>query len=114
MVTNNVNFVQNFFKQASPDIDTEQAVEAFTKGITQIPDHLSIFHMDMFMTPDLNGICYAITWVSDKPIKTADLNEVQNWAFEIFPEEDIRSAKAIEISGHLNLMQVTLTITFND
>lgn len=114
MVTNNVDFIQDFFHQVSPDIDSENAIEHFCQRIAQIPEHLNIFHMDMFMTLNLDGIIYTITLVSEHPIKQKDLNDVQNWAFDVFPDEDIRSAKAVEISGHNNLMQVTLSITFND
>ena len=112
MVTNNVNFIKNYFHQASPDIDAEEVIKQFCKNINQIPEHLDIFHMDMFMTPTLDGIIYTITLVSDKPIYIVDLDDVHRWAYEIFPDEDIISSRAVRISK--NIMQVTLSITFND
>ena len=112
MVTNNVNFIKNYFHQASPDIDAEEVIKQFCKNINQIPEHLDIFHIDMFMTPTLDGIIYTITLVSDKPIYIFDLDDVHRWAYEIFPDEDIISSRAVRISK--NIMQVTLSITFND
>ena len=112
MVTNNVNFIKNYFHQASTDIDAEEVIKQFCKNINQIPEHLDIFHMDMFMTPTLDGIIYTITLVSDKPIYIVDLDDVHRWAYEIFPDEDIISSRAVRISK--NIMQVTLSITFND
>ena len=115
MVTNNVNFIKNYFHQVSPDIDSEEVTKQFCKNINQIPEHLDIFHMDMFMTPTLDGIIYTITLVSDKPIDTLDLNKVHRWVYEIFPDEDILSARAVVISNNPNyIMQATLSITFND
>ena len=112
MVTNNVNFIKNYFHQASPEIDAEEVIKQFCQNIHQIPEHLDIFHMDMFMTPTLDGIIYTITLVSDKPIYIFDLDDVHRWAYEIFPDEDIISSRAVRISN--NIMQVTLSITFND
>lgn len=115
MVTNNVDFIQNYFHQVSPDIDSEEVTKQFCQNIDQIPEYLGIFHMDMFMTPSLDGIIYTITLVSEQPIDTKDLNLVRHWAQEIFPDEDIVSARAWVISTNPNyIMQVTLTITFND
>ena len=112
MVTNNVNFIKNYFHQASKEIDAEEVIKQFCQNIHQIPEHLDIFHMDMFMTPTLDGIIYTITLVSDKPIYIFDLDDVHRWAYEIFPDEDIISSRAVRISN--NIMQVTLSITFND
>lgn len=115
MVTNNVNFIKNYFHQVSPDIDAEEVIKQFCQNINQIPEHLDIFHMDMFMTPTLDGIIYTITLVSDKPIDTLDLNKVHRWVYEIFPDEDIISARAVAISNNPNyIIQATLSITFND
>ena len=111
MVKNNVDFIENYFHQVK-DIDAETVIEQFCRGINQIPEHLNIFHMDMFMTPTLDGIIYTILLISDKPIDTLDLNNVHRWAYEIFPDEDIISSRAVRISK--NIMQVTLSITFND
>ena len=111
MVKNNVDFIENYFHQVK-DIDAETVIEQFCLGINQIPEHLNIFHMDMFMTPTLDGIIYTITLISDKPIDILDLNNVHSWAYEIFPDEDIISSRAVRISK--NIMQVTLSITFND
>lgn len=114
MVKNNVDFIQNYFHQVK-DIDAETVIESFCREIDRIPEHLNIFHMDMFMTPTLDGIIYAITLVSNKPIDTLDLNNVYRWAYEIFPDEDILSARAVVISKNPNyIMQATLSITFND
>lgn len=114
MVKNNVDFIENYFHQVK-DIDAETVIEQFCRGINQIPEHLNIFHMDMFMTPTLDGIIYTITLISDKPIDILDLNYVHRWAYEIFPDEDILSARAVRISNKPNyIMQVTLSITFND
>ena len=112
MVTNNVNFIKNYFHQASTEIDAEEVIKQFCQNINQIPEHLDIFHIDMFMTPTLDGIIYTITLVSDKPIYIVDLDDVHRWAYEIFPDEDIISSRAVRISK--NIMQVTLSITFND
>ena len=111
MVKNNVDFIENYFHQVK-DIDAETVIEQFCRGINQIPEHLNIFHMDMFMTPTLDGIIYTITLVSDKPIYIFDLDDVHSWAYEIFPDEDIISSRAVRISN--NIMQLTLSITFND
>ena len=114
MVKNNVDFIENYFHQVK-DIDDETVIEQFCRGINQIPEHLNIFHMDMFMTPTLDGIIYTILLVSDKPINTLDLNNVHRWAYEIFPDEDILSARAVRISNKPTyIMQATLSITFND
>ena len=114
MVKNNVDFIENYFHQVK-DIDAETVIEQFCRGINQIPEHLNIFHMDMFMTPTLDGIIYTITLVSDKPIDILDLNNVHRWAYDIFPEEDILSSRAVRISNKpTHIMQVTLSITFND
>lgn len=112
MVTNNVNFIKNYFHQSYQDIDAEEVIKQFCQNINRIPEHLDIFHIDMFMTPTLDGIIYTITLVSDKPIYIIDLDDVHNWAYEIFPDEDIISSRAVRISK--NIMQVTLSITFND
>ena len=114
MVKNNVDFIENYFHQVK-DIDAETVIEQFCRGINQIPEHLNIFHIDMFMTPTLDGIIYTIILVSDKPINTLDLNNVHRWAYEIFPDEDIISARAVVISNNPTyIMQATLSITFND
>ena len=114
MVKNNVDFIENYFHQVK-DIDAETVIEQFCRGINQIPEHLNIFHMDMFMTPTLDGIIYTILLVSDKPINTLDLNNVHRWAYEIFPDEDILSARVMVISNNpTDIMQATLSITFND
>lgn len=120
MVKNNVDFIKNYFHQVK-DIDAETVIESFCREIDRIPEHLNIFHIDMFMTPTLDGIIYAITLVSNKPsnepIDTLDLYNVRRWAYEIFPDEDILSAKAMLISNNPNsnyIMQATLSITFND
>ena len=113
MVKNNVDFIENYFHQVK-DIDAETVIEQFCRGINQIPEHLNIFHMDMFMTPTLDGIIYTITLVSDKLIHLLDIDNVHRWAYEIFPEEDIISSRAVKISNNQNIMQVTLLITFND
>ena len=114
MVKNNVDFIENYFHQVK-DIDAETVIEQFCRGINQIPEHLNIFHMDMFMTPTLDGIIYTILLLSDKPIAILDLNNVHRWAYEIFPDEDILSARAVRISNKpTHIMQVTLSITFND
>ena len=114
MVKNNVDFIENYFHQVK-DIDAETVIEQFCRGIDRIPEHLNIFHIDMFMTPTLDGIIYTILLVSDKPINTLDLNNVHRWAYEIFPDEDIISSRAVRISNNpTNIMQVTLLITFND
>lgn len=112
MVTNNVNFIKNYFHQSYQDIDAEEVIKQFCQNINRIPEHLDIFHMDMFMTPTLDGIIYTITLVSDKPIYIIDLDDVHSWAYGIFPDEDIISSRAVRISK--NIMQVTLSITFND
>ena len=112
MVTNNVNFIKNYFHQSYQDIDAEEVIKQFCQNINRIPEHLDIFHIDMFMTPTLDGIIYTITLVSDKPIYIIDLDDVHSWAYEIFPDEDIISSRAVRISK--NIMQVTLSITFND
>ena len=112
MVTNNVNFIKNYFHQSYQDIEAEEVIKQFCQNINRIPEHLDIFHMDMFMTPTLDGIIYTITLVSDKPIYIIDLDDVHSWAYEIFPDEDIISSRAVRISK--NIMQVTLSITFND
>ena len=114
MVKNNVDFIENYFHQVK-GIDAETVIEQFCRGINQIPEHLNIFHMDMFMTPTLDGIIYTITLVSDKPISTLDQRNVHRWAYEIFPDEDILSARAVRISNKPTyIMQATLSITFND
>ena len=114
MVKNNVDFIENYFHQVK-DIDAETVIEQFCRGINQIPEHLNIFHIDMFMTPTLDGIIYTITLVSDKPIDILDLDKVHRWAYDIFPEEDILSSRAVRISNKpIHIMQVTLSITFND
>ena len=114
MVKNNVDFIENYFHQVK-DIDAETVIEQFCRGINQIPEHLNIFHMDMFLTPTLDGIIYTILLVSDKPIDILDLNNVHRWAYEIFPDEDILSARAVRISNKPTyIMQATLSITFND
>ena len=114
MVKNNVDFIENYFHQVK-DIDAETVIEQFCRGINQIPEHLNIFHMDMFMTPTLDGIIYTILLVSDKPIDILDLNNVHRWAYEIFPDEDIISARAVRISNKPTyILQATLSITFND
>lgn len=114
MLKNNVDFIENYFHQVK-DIDAETVIEQFCRGINQIPEHLNIFHMDMFMTPTLDGIIYTITLISDKPITTFDQRNVHRWAYEIFPDEDILSARAMVISNNpTDIMQVTLSITFND
>ena len=114
MVKNNVDFIENYFHQVK-DIDAETVIEQFCRGINQIPEHLNIFHIDMFMTPTLDGIIYTITLVSDKTIDILDLNNVHRWAYDIFPEEDILSSRAVRISNNpIHIMQVTLSITFND
>lgn len=114
MVKNNVDFIENYFHQVK-DIDAETVIEQFCRGINQIPEHLNIFHMDMFMTPTLDDIIYTITLVSDKPINILDLDNVHRWAYEIFPDEDIISSRAVRISNNqTSIMQVTLLITFND
>ena len=114
MVKNNVDFIENYFHQVK-DIDAETVIEQFCRGIDRIPEHLNIFHIDMFMTPTLDGIIYNITLVSDKQIDILDLDKVHRWAYEIFPDEDILSSRAVRISNNqINIMQVTLLITFND
>lgn len=114
MVKNNVDFIENYFHQVK-DIDAETVIEQFCRGINQIPEHLNIFHMDMFMTPTFDGIIYTITLISDKHITTLDQRNVHSWAYEIFPDEDIISARAMVISNNpTDIMQVTLSITFND
>lgn len=114
MVKNNVDFIENYFHQVK-DIDAETVIEQFCREIDLIPEHLNIFHIDMFMTPTLDGIIYTITLVSDKPICTLDQRNVHRWAYEIFPDEDIISARAMVISNNPNdIMQATLSITFND
>ena len=114
MVKNNVDFIENYFHQVK-DIDAETVIEQFCRGINQIPEHLNIFHMDMFLTPTLDGIIYTILLVSDKPIDILDLNNVHRWAYGIFPDEDILSARAVRISNKPTyIMQATLSITFND
>ena len=114
MVKNNVDFIENYFHQVK-DIDDETVIEQFCRGIDRIPEHLNIFHIDMFMTPTLDGIIYTITLVSDKPIDILDLDKVHRWAYDIFPEEDILSSRAVRISNKpTHIMQVTLSITFND
>ena len=114
MVKNNVDFIENYFHQVK-DIDAETVIEQFCRGINQIPEHLNIFHMDMFMTPTLDGIIYTITLVSDKPIHIYDLHNIHRWAYEIFPDEDIISERVVRISNKPPyIMQVTLSITFND
>ena len=115
MVTNNVDFIKNYFHQVSPDIDSEEVTKQFCQNIDQIPEYLDIFHMDMFMTSSLNGIIYTITFVSKQPLYTIDLNLAHRWAQGIFPDEDIVSTRAWVISTKPNyIMHVTLTITFND
>ena len=115
MVTNNVDFIKNYFHQVSPDIDSEEVTKQFCQNIDQIQEYLDIFHMDMFMTPSLDGIIYTITFVSKQPLYTIDLNRAHRWAQEIFPDEDIVSTRAWVISTKPNyIMHVTLTITFND
>ena len=114
MVKNNVDFIENYFHQVK-DIDAETVIEQFCREIDRIPEHLNIFHMDMFMTPTLDGILYTITLVSDKTICISDLDNVHRWAYDIFPDEDIISSRAVRISNNqTNIMQVTLLITFND
>lgn len=114
MVKNNVDFIENYFHQVK-DIDAETVIEQFCREIDLIPEHLNIFHIDMFMTPTLDGIIYTITLVSDKPICTLDQRNVHRWAYEIFPDEDIISTRAMVISNNPNdIMQATLSITFND
>ena len=114
MVKNNVDFIENYFHQVK-DIDAETVIEQFCRGINRIPEHLNIFHMDMFMTPTLDGIIYTITLLSDKPIDTLDQRDVHRWAYEIFPDEDILSARVMVISNNpTHIMQATLSITFND
>lgn len=114
MVKNNVDFIENYFHQVK-EIDAETVIEQFCRGINQIPEHLNIFHIDMFMTPTLDGIIYTITLVSDKQIDILDLDKVHRWAYYIFPDEDIISSRAVRISNKpTNIMQVTLLITFND
>lgn len=115
MVTNNVDFIKNYFHQVSPDMDAEEVIKQFCQNIDQIPEHLDIFHMDMFMTSSLDGIIYTITLVSEQPIDTLDLNRVYHWAYGIFPDEDILSVRAWVISTKPKyIMHVTLSITFND
>ena len=113
MVTNNVDFIQNYFHQVSPDIDSENVIKQFCQRLGQIPEHLDIFHMDMFMTPSLDGIIYTLTLVSEQPISQKDMDQVRKWAFEIFPDEDIRTATTKLIAKD-NILQTTLSITFND
>lgn len=114
METNNVDFIKNYFHQV-PDIDAEEVIKSFCQDIYMIPEHLNIFHMDTFMTPNLNGIIYTITLVSEQPIDTMDLNRVHHWVHELFPDEDIVSARTWVISTKPTyIMQATLSITFND
>lgn len=113
MVTNNVDFIKNYFHQVSPDIDSEEVTKQFCKDIDKIPGYLDIFHMDMFMTPNLDGIIYIITLVSEQSISQEDMDKVRNWVFKIFPDEDIRTATTKLIAKN-NILQTTLTITFND
>ena len=115
MVKNNVDFIENYFHQVK-DIDAETVIEQFCRGIDRIPEHLNIFHIDMFMTPTLDGIIYTITLVSDKPIHIYDLHNIHRWAYEIFPDEAIISERVVRTSNKppYNIMQVTLSITFND
>lgn len=113
MVTNNVDFIKNYFHQVSPDIDSEEVTKQFCKDIDKIPGYLDIFHMDMFMTPNLDGIIYIITLVSEQSISQEDMDKVCNWVFKIFPDENIRTATTKLIAKN-NILQTTLTITFND